>query len=156
MPVSYPNQRTICIHKETPKATKENKRPYMIAYIDLIEAAARNIHKPSSFKLYMYLISNVDGYTFALSTQDFSEKYGISQDSAKDAVNDLIALGYLVQRQKRTYDFYESPKLEDIEPVIEVKKQFKTKSGEVLELTLNELIDKVGKDKAEEAWRKAQ
>lgn len=140
-----------------PKQTKENKKPFMIAYIEAIEAASRNIHKPSSFKLFMYLIGNRDEHNFALSPQDFSNRYGVSLDSAKDAVNDLISLGYLVQREKKVYDFYESPKMLDVEPVEEEKRRFHSnRTGEVFELTYNELIERVGKEKAEEAWRRAK
>jgi hypothetical protein len=104
----------------------------------------------------MYFLNNKDTYHFALSTQDFATRYGVSLDSAKDAVNDLIALGYLVLREKKAYDFYETPHDDDLEPEAEVRKSFKTKSGKTLELTYSELVEKVGKEKAEEKWRNAQ
>lgn len=154
---SYPNQRTVQIHRNMPKQTKENKRPFVVAYTDAIEAAAQNIHKATSFKLYMYFLNNKDTYHFALSTQDFATRYGVSPDSAKDAVNDLIALGYLVLRDKKTYDFYETPHDDDLEPEAEVRKSFRTKSGKILELTFTELVEKLGsKERAEEKWRDAQ
>lgn len=147
----------IHIHRDMPKQTKENKKPYVVAYTDAIEAAAQNIHKPSSFKLYLYLLGNQDNYYSALSTQDFANRYGVSVKAAKDAVNDLIALGYLVLRGKKTYDFYEIPHIDDIEAVEVVRKKFKTKSGKELELTFSELVEKLGdKNKAEEKWRNAQ
>ena len=155
MPESYPNQKTIFIHRNMPKQTKEDKRPFVAAYTDSIETAARTIHKPTSFKLYMYFLCNKNEYRFALSPQDFSNRYGVSVDAAKDAVNDLISLGYLVLREKKTYDFYEYPKEENIEPVEEIRKRFR-KDGEILELTYTELIEKVGKERAEKIWRNAQ
>lgn len=156
MPVkSFPNQKIIHVNKEMPKQTKDNKRPYSITYIDSIELASQNIHKGVSFRLYMYLINNQDKYAAALSPQDFSDRYGVSLNSAKEAVNDLISLGYLVQRAKNIYDFYEIPHAETIEPVEEIKKKFKI-NGEVFELTLNELIDLAGKEKAMAAWEAAK
>lgn len=158
MPIeSYPNQKIVQIHRDMPKQTKENKKPYIVAYTDAIEQASQNIKKPTSFKLYLYLLCNQDNYKFALSTQDFANKYGVSIDSAKDAVNNLISLGYLVNRGKKTYDFYEVPQNNDIEPVEEVKKSFRINGGEVVELSFTELAEKVGdKNKAEEIWRNAR
>lgn len=154
---SYPNQKMVWIHRDMPKQTKENKRAFVAAYTEAIEAAARNIHKPTSFKLFMYFLCNKDEYRFALSPQDFANRYGVSLDSAKDAVNDLIALGYLVLREKKTYDFYETPHNDDLEPVEAVRKKFETKSGKVLELTFTELVEKLGsKERAEEKWRNAK
>lgn len=157
MPVSYPNQKVVVINRDIPKQTKENKDPYMIAYTKHIEEAAQNIHKVSSFKLYLYLLANQNNYRFALSTQDFADRYGLSIDAAKTAVNDLISLGYLVLRDKLTFDFYEKPRLiEDIQPQVIIKKKFLNKDDEPIELTFDELAAKVGKEKAESIWRSAQ
>ena len=141
-----------------PKQTKENKRSYVVAYTDVITQAAQNFGtKHTAFKLYLYCLCNQDNYHFALSPQDFANEYGVSLKSAKDAVNELIAAGYLVLRNKKTYDFYETPHLDDLEPVDEVRKKFETKSGKVLELTFSELVEKLGdRNKAEEKWRNAQ
>lgn len=158
MPESYPNQKTVWVHRDMPKQTKENKRPYVVAYTDVIPQAAQNLGtKHTAFKLYLYCLCNQDNYHFALSPQDFANQYGVSVKSAKDAVNELIAAGYLVCREKKTYDFYETPHEDGIEPVEEIRKKFKTKSGNVLELTFSELVEKLGdKKKAEEKWRNAQ
>ena len=159
MPISYPNQKTVIVNREIPKNSKNDKRPYMIAYIDKIEAAAKNIHKPTSFKLYIYLISNGDQFTFALSTQDFADRYGVSLDSAKDAVNDLIALGYLVLKEKKTYQFFEEPitilDIDDDEPV---KKTLNKKNGGTIELTYDELLNYFNgdKEKTDKKWRETK
>lgn len=155
---SYPNQKMVYINRDMPKQTKENKRPYVVAYTDVITQAAQNLGtKHTAFKLYLYCLCNQDNYHFALSPQDFSNQYGVSLKAAKDAVNELIAAGYLVLREKKTYDFYETPHIDDIEPLDEIRKKFKTKSGKELELTFSELVEKLGdKNKAEEKWRNAQ
>lgn len=158
MPESYPNQKMVQIHRDMPKQSKENKRPFVAAYTDVISQAAANLGtKHTAFKLYLYCLCNQDNYYFALSPQDFANQYGVSLKSAKDAVNELIAAGYLILREKKTYDFYETPHDNSIEPENEVRKRFKTKSGNVLELTFSELVEKLGdRNKAEEKWRNAQ
>ena len=155
---SFPNQKMVQIHRDMPKQTKENKRPYVIAYTDVISEAAKNLGtKHTAFKLYLYFLCNREDYFSALSPQDFANQYGVSLKAAKDAVNELIAAGYLVHREKKTYDFYETPHNDEIEPVEEIRKKFKTKSGNVLELTFDELVEKIGDKKAaEEKWRNAQ
>ena len=150
--ITYANQRRITIHREVPKGTKESKRSYVIAYNDNINDAMKNLSKATSFKVYMYMLGNVDEYRFALSTQDISNTTGISLKSAKDAINELIDLGYLVLREKHTYDFYERPRGEELVAVEEKKKKFKTKAGKEIELTFAELAERVGEEKAKSAW----
>lgn len=159
MPIeSYPNQKIVQIHRNMPKQTKDSKKPFVVAYTDVIGKASTNLGtKHTAFKLYMYLLCNQDNYRFALSPQAFANEFGVSLKSAKDAVNDLIEAGYLVLREKKTYDFYETPHFDELEPENEIRKTFKTKSGKTLELTFTELVDYVGsKEKAEEKWRTAQ
>lgn len=144
----------VCINREMPKQTKENKRSYMIAYNDNIAAAMKDLNRVSSLKLYIYLLGNTDNYHFALSTQDVADKCGLNLKSAKEAVNDLIEKKYLVLREKKTYDFYEVAKTE-IEPVEEIKKEFKV-NGELRVITFVELVELCNgdKDRAIELWRR--
>lgn len=150
--ITYANQRRITIHREVPKGTKESKRSYVIAYNDNINDAMKNLSKATSFKVYMYMLGNVDNYHFALSTQDIADVCGMSKDTAKSAVNDLIEKGYLVLREKHSYDFYERPRGEELVAVKEKKKKFKTKAGKEIELTFAELAERVGEEKAKSAW----
>lgn len=150
--ITYANQRRITIHREVPKGTKESKRSYVIAYNDNINDAMKNLSKATSFKVYMYMLGNVDNYHFALSTQDIADVCGMSKDTAKSAVNDLIEKGYLVLREKHSYDFYERPRGEELVAVEEKKKKFKTKAGKEIELTFAELAERVGEEKAKSAW----
>ena len=152
--ITYANQRRITIHREVPKGTKESKRSYVIAYNDNINDAMKNLNKATSFKVYMYMLGNVDEYRFALSTQDIADVCGMSKDTAKSAVNDLIEKGYLVLRDKHSYDFYEHP-IDDSIPVEEEKKKFKVKGtvDEYIELTYQELINRVGSaERAKILW----
>lgn len=151
---SYPNQKMVHVNREMPKQSKENKRSYMIAYNDNIEAAMQKITKLSSLKLYFYLLGNIDNYHFALSTQDVADRCGMNIKSAKEAVNDLIKKGYLVLREKKTYDFYELAQ-QEIEPTVEVKKEFKV-NGTATLLTYEELINLCSgnKERAADLWRR--
>ena len=152
--VTSPNQRIIRINRNIPKQTEDNTKPYMIAWSENIENASRNLSTGGAFKVYMYLLSNKDNYTFGCSPQDISNKYGISLKTAKDGINQLIEQGYLVAINKNTYEFYETPRTTDLEPVAEVRKKFSSK-GQILELTYSELIVLVGDEKAEIAWKSA-
>ncbi len=149
-----PNQRVITIKRDMPKQTKDNKRPYMVAYTDAIEEAGRNLSTVGAFKAYMYCVSNQDNYRFGCSPQDIADKYGISLKTAKDGIDKLIENGYLVAIGKNSYEFHERPRTTDLKPIEEVKKKFSSK-GQILELTYTELIDLVGEEKAKIAWNSA-
>ena len=151
-----PNQRIFTIRRDMPKQSKDNKRPYMIAYTDAIEEAGRNLSTVGAFKVYLYMISNQDNYRFGCSPQDIADKYGISLKTAKDGIDKLIENGYLISTGKNTYEFHERPVEIGLEPVEEVRKKFRTKKGNVIELTYAELVDRVGQDKASIAWTNAQ
>ena len=153
---TYPNQKMVWVHREMPKQSKENKRTYMIAYNDNIEEAMQVLTKPSSVKLYFYLLGNTNDYHFALSTQDFSDRYGVNLKSAKEAVNDLIEKGFLVLREKKTYDFYELPQAE-ITPIDEVRKTFSV-GGTDRTFTYSELVDFFhgNEETADKYWRIAK
>ena len=56
---SYPNQNTFLINKEDVKRESGKIRPYLTAYIDTIQNASQNL-TGNSFKLYIYLLSNVN------------------------------------------------------------------------------------------------
>lgn len=152
---SYPNQKTITISREIPKAVKDNKRTYMIVYNDVIEQACQNLTRMREIKLYLYLVKNQNNYRFSLSPQDVADRTGMNIDSAKSAVNDLIEKGYLIKSKNNSYTFYETPKDTTLEAADEVRKEFNSKNeGKVL-LTYDELIQRVGEEKAKTLWLKA-
>ena len=151
-----PNQRIFTIRRDMPKQSKDNKRPYMVAYTDIIEEAGRNLSTVGAFKVYLYMISNQDNYRFGCSPQDIADKYGISLKTAKDGIDKLIENGYLISTGKNTYEFHEKPVEIGLEPVDTIRKKFRTKKGNVIELTYAELVDRVGQDKASIAWTNAQ
>lgn len=152
--ITSPHQRIITVKRDMPKQSKENKRPYMIAYTDVIEEAARNLSTVGEFKVYLYMINNQDNYKFGCSPQNIADRYGLNLDTVKKAINKLIDKGYIV-KTKGTYEFHEKPLVLDLEPIEEVRKKFSSK-GQILELTYAELVELVGEERAKFAWDSAK
>lgn len=71
-----------------------------------------------SFKLYMYLISNQNNYTFGLSRQDVTAQLKISSKSYDNAITELQNKNYLTYNGEQAtdgeiiaplYEFYSRP-----------------------------------------------
>lgn len=103
--MSVPNQKIIRIHK-----TKYRENFLQIG-IDEWQTAVKVMNK-SEFALYLYLAGNADCFNLELSREAFEKATGYKKTSYSDAVNKLIKLGYLVNRQGNIYDFYTSPRRE--------------------------------------------
>lgn len=104
--MKYANQRNFTINREIP--TKNTHEAYLTIYCRNLNAAMRDL-SGVAFKLYCYLCSNKDGYSFDFSTQDFMNVSGAGSTSAREAVNTLISKGYLVETKHNCYRFYEIP-----------------------------------------------
>lgn len=65
--------------------------------------------RPHALLLYLYLASNADNYTLALSQAAVREAVGMARTTYHDQVQVLIDKGYLVLSHGNTYDFYEVP-----------------------------------------------
>lgn len=64
----------------------------------------------NEFKIYMYMITNQDKFTQALSTKYVADLVGANKRKIQDAVNGLISKGYLVHEEndmENRYVFYE-------------------------------------------------
>lgn len=99
---TFPHQKSVRIHRE-------------VARTDFLgiknanwQAAARDL-RPHAFILYLYLASNADNYTLALSPVAVREAVGMARSTYNDQVQNLIDKGYLVLSHGNTYDFYEVP-----------------------------------------------
>ncbi len=64
---------------------------------------------PHALLLYLYLASNADNYTFALSPAAITAEVGMPRSTYHDQFNILVNKGYLVNTHGNTYDFYERP-----------------------------------------------
>lgn len=78
------------------KAESNADNPYSIINKAALLKALNEL-PANSFKLWMYLAANKDGYEFGLSRQVVMETCGIAKNTYLNAVNTLIEKGYLVQ-----------------------------------------------------------
>ena len=95
---SVPNQKAFRVNK---KREAENKTDVRISdlFKEDIFLACQDL-KDTTFKLYMYLISNQDGYIGGLSRQDAINNTGISESSYKRAMKELEEKGYFTYTNK--------------------------------------------------------
>ena len=100
--ITYPNQKTVRVHRP-----KYESNFLLIGHEDWT-AACKNLSS-STFKLFLYLADNMDGYKLALSRVAVNDEIGISDSSYKRAVNELTAKGYIVQERGNSYNFYIVP-----------------------------------------------
>lgn len=102
MPETYPNQKTVKIHRESLKGD------FLGIKNENWQAAARDL-RAHALLLYLYLAANADNFTLALSPAAIQEAIGMARSTYNDQIKILISKGYLVQSHGNTYDFYEVP-----------------------------------------------
>ena len=102
MPTTYPNQKTVIIHREPAKSD------FLGIKNENWMAAARDL-RPFAFMLYLYLAANANGFKLALSPAAIRDAIGLSVSTCSDQIKVLIDRGYLVPSHGNTYDFYEVP-----------------------------------------------
>ncbi len=73
------------------------------------KAASRDLG-PYALQLYLYLASNADNYTLALSPVAVRQAIGMARSTYHDQFHKLVDQGYLVQSNGNTFEFYEVPK----------------------------------------------
>ena len=132
--ITYPNQKKVCIHREIPKTD------FLGIKNENWQAAARDL-RPYALLLYLYLASNANNYTLALSYAAVRDAIGISRSTYNDQVDNLIFKGYLVHSHGNTYDFFEVP-----QPRAVVKKNDTSLVNDfsnVCPTTVNEVTDAV-------------
>lgn len=130
---TVPNQRIIEIHKD--KGTKTNL--YTTNVLNNLNEAMQKLESKASFKLYMYLAQNQDGYQMALSSQDFFDSSNCGNTAYTTAFAELVEKGYLVQNlfQKNKYDFYDKSQTQEEQESIQ--EDFEIPPTEVIEITIN-------------------
>lgn len=101
-PMTFPHQRTVNIHREVPKSD------FLGIKNENWKAAARDL-SAHAFKLYIYLASNADKFTLALSPAAVRQEIGMARSTYHDQFHVLIDKGYLVNSHGNTYEFYEKP-----------------------------------------------
>ena len=99
---SFPNQRTVTIHKPLYEGN------FVQVDIDDWQEAFATLTR-SSFGLYLYCCSNMNGYKLGLSSAAVQNALHISDTSYRRAVEELLKKGYFIQNTTTKYDFYTSP-----------------------------------------------
>ena len=72
------------------------------------QAASRDLGA-HGLQLYLYLASNADNYTLALSPAAVRQAIGLKRSTYHDKFHELEEKGYLVNTHGNTFEFYEVP-----------------------------------------------
>ena len=102
MPETFPNQRMVKVHRE--RATSN----FLGIKNENWQAASRDLGA-HGLQLYLYLASNADNYTLALSPAAVRQAIGLKRSTYHDKFHELEEKGYLVNTHGNTYEFYEVP-----------------------------------------------
>lgn len=102
MAYTFPNQKMVTIHRETPKTD------FLGIKNENWQYAARDLG-PYALIMYLYFAANANGYTLALSPVAVRQAVGMAQSTYRDQIDKLIAKGYLVPSGGNGFDFYEVP-----------------------------------------------
>ena len=100
---TFPNQRMIKVHRERAKSD------FLGIKNENWQSASRDLGA-HALQLYLYLASNADNYTTALSPVAVRQAIGMARSTYHDQFHKLVDKGYLVPSHGNTYDFYEVPK----------------------------------------------
>lgn len=114
-----PNQKAFRVNKKREPEDRNDVRISELFKKDVFYAS-RDL-KDTTFKLYMYFISNQDQYVGGLSKVDVINQTGISESSYKRAMKELEEKHYLIYFGQRAedcsganlplYEFYSRPNL---------------------------------------------
>lgn len=99
---SFPNQRTVTIHKPL------YEKNFVQVDIDEWQEAFDRLTR-ISFGPYLYCCGNQDGYKLGLSSAAVQNALHISDTSYRRAVDELLEKGYFIQNTNTKYDFYTTP-----------------------------------------------
>lgn len=99
---SVPNQKAFIVYKKREAKNKNDVRIADIFKQDIF-AASRDL-KDTTFKLYMYFISNQDRFIGGLSKADAITQTGISESSYKRAIKELEEKKYFIYSGQRATD----------------------------------------------------
>lgn len=96
------NQKVFRVKKVREKQSNSDVRISDVFKDDLLYASRELSEK--GFKLYVYLISNQEGYVGGLSKVDVMAKTGISESSYNRGVIELIEKGFLIYMHQSVTD----------------------------------------------------
>ena len=99
---TFANQRMIKIHRESVKTD------FLGIKNENWQAASRDLGA-HALMLYLYLASNANNYTVALSPAAVRQAIGMARSTYHDQFHKLVDRGYLVPSHGNTFEFYEVP-----------------------------------------------
>ena len=102
MPETFPNQRMVKVHRERATAN------FLGIKNENWQAASRDLGA-HGLQLYLYMASNADNYTLALSPAAVRQAIGLKRSTYHDKFHELEEKGYLVNTHGNTFEFYEVP-----------------------------------------------
>lgn len=102
----FSNQKMVQIHKT--KSDKNNL--YAIVNIEALMKALNELSK-NEMKIYLSMLANANGYAFAYSPEDISQKTGANKRDLQRCFNTLTDKNYFIQSKnnKKLYHFFENP-----------------------------------------------
>ena len=101
-PITFPNQRMVRVHRE--RATAD----FLGIKNENWQAASRDLGA-HALQLYLYLASNANNYTVALSPVAVRQAIGMARSTYHDQFHKLVDRGYLVPATGNSFEFYEVP-----------------------------------------------
>lgn len=102
MPTTYPNQRLIKVNRE--KVTSD----FLGIKNENWQAASRDLGA-HALQLYLYIASNANNFTLALSPAAVTRDIGMARSTYHDQFHKLLNKGYLIPVNGNTYAFFEAP-----------------------------------------------
>lgn len=110
MPVTFPNQKVVHVHRDMPDKNKKEGN-FLLIKNENLYAAYRDLNA-TALCLYLYLAGNKDGFDLAFSPKAIHEEMGMPESTCRDQFKVLVSKGYLVPRHERSnvFDFFEQPK----------------------------------------------
>ena len=99
---TFANQRMIKVHRESVKTD------FLGIKNENWQAASRDLGA-HALMLYLYLASNANNYTIALSPVAVRQAIGMARSTYHDQFHKLVDRGYLVPSHGNTFEFYEVP-----------------------------------------------
>ena len=100
--ITFPNQRMVRIHREPAKTD------FLGIKNENWQAASR-VLGAHALQLYLYLASNANNYTSALSPVAVRQAIGMARSTYHDQFHKLVDKGYLIPGTGNSFDFYEVP-----------------------------------------------
>lgn len=103
--ISYPNQKYVKVRRKKVEGSKDT---YLNIYTSSVISAMKDLSN-SAFKVYIYLVSNRDGYEFYLSPAAIHNETGVCIDTVRKALRELEAKEYIKLVETNQYEFKEEP-----------------------------------------------